>query len=267
MGSRSLRKWLRMTGDVTRRRSLAASFQSTALCVVLLGFWRGDTTESILRVELIAALVTFVALPILRIEHTCTKSNQGTAQRRDPSHEVSQVARTSDSMEPLQVPCDLRKKVYRYLLKRTGNRADAEDLLQETDIRLWVRSGITGQAPVHRLRAFVFTVARNALTDWMRRRKRSPVDFMEDSELPETQDPSQDTMAIASARQERERIHEVLKSLPEETRTCFVLHRYHALTYEEIADTLNISRPSVCRAIAEALSQMSAAIHHREIPR
>ncbi len=62
-----------MSARNTGHGTLAATFLRTALCIALIGFWRGDPAERILHVEVIAALAAFAALPVLTVEYSCNK--------------------------------------------------------------------------------------------------------------------------------------------------------------------------------------------------
>src|ERR1700732_1640057 len=67
-------------------------------------------------------------------------------------------------------------RLLRYLLYLTSNREQAEDLFQEVWMRVLVRGGqFDGKA---RFDTWLFTVARNLVIDWRRKRTMSSLDEM-----------------------------------------------------------------------------------------
>ena len=59
-------------------------------------------------------------------------------------------------------------RLYRFLLRMVGDTATAEDLFQQTWIR--VMEKIAGYDPSHRFDAWLFAVARNLAIDHLRRK-------------------------------------------------------------------------------------------------
>jgi len=63
--------------------------------------------------------------------------------------------------------------VYNFSYRFAGNREDAEDITQETFLKVW--KSLKRYNPETAFRAWLFTVARNTASDFLRKRKKSPL--------------------------------------------------------------------------------------------
>jgi RNA polymerase sigma-70 factor, ECF subfamily len=128
-------------------------------------------------------------------------------------------------------------RLLRYLLFLTGKREVAEDLFQETWIRVLMRGGqYNGKA---RFDTWLFTIARNLVIDLSRKRTMASLDEM--SEANGDDRPFEITMDAPSpleqfeAREDRAEVGEVLLKLDSTYREVLVLRFYEELSLEEIA--------------------------------
>jgi len=125
----------------------------------------------------------------------------------------------------------------------TGNRADAEDVVQEALARALPRWGrISRVADVD---AYVRRMVVNAHTSWWRkfRRRESPVEKVRDSVLP-------------AAGADRLDLWAACQALPEPQRTAVVLRYYEQLEYAEIADLTGVREGSVRSRVSRGLATL-----------
>jgi RNA polymerase sigma-70 factor (ECF subfamily) len=123
-------------------------------------------------------------------------------------------------------------EVYRFTFWLVGDSSEAEDITSETFIRAWVnRSTIRTET----LKAYLFTIARNAFLQRQRKRKRQTV--LEDV----YPDPAPGPVERAETQFELLRVQKYLQTLPEIDRAAFVLRVQHELPYAEIARVLGLS--------------------------
>ena len=124
--------------------------------------------------------------------------------------------------------------VYRYLLRMTGRGDVAEDLTQEVFVR--VVRGADGYDERGQERAWLFSIARNLLIDFQRKRRREPVDAVEDMVNGDSDpDVSLD-------------IKRAIATLPETDREAFLLRVVVGLGHDEIAALVGATPASVrCR--------------------
>ncbi|GGA79036.1 RNA polymerase sigma24 factor [Edaphobacter acidisoli] len=127
-------------------------------------------------------------------------------------------------------------RLMRYLLFLTGKRDVAEDLFQETWMRVLVRGAqYNGKA---RFDTWLFTIARNLVIDLSRKRTMSSLDEMSegDDERPfeiAISDPS--PLEHFQSRENSAEVGEVLLTLDSTYREVLVLRFYEELSLEEIA--------------------------------
>lgn len=128
-------------------------------------------------------------------------------------------------------------RLLRYLLFLTGRREVAEDLFQETWMRVLVRGAqYNGKA---RFDTWLFTIARNLVIDLSRKRTMASLDEM--SENDEDDRPFEVAMAGPSpleqftSREDSAEVGEVLLTLDASYREVLVLRFYEEMSLEEIA--------------------------------
>ncbi len=128
-------------------------------------------------------------------------------------------------------------RLLRYLLFLTGKREVAEDLFQETWMRVLLRGAqYNGKA---RFDTWLFTIARNLVIDLSRKRTMSSLDEM--SEGGEDERPFEIAMDAPSpleqvqTSEDRAQVSEVLLKLDSIYREVLVLRFYEELSLEEIA--------------------------------
>jgi RNA polymerase sigma-70 factor (ECF subfamily) len=134
------------------------------------------------------------------------------------------------------------------------NRADAEDLVQETMLRAF--RGFSQFQPGTNLKAWLFTILCRARTDTIRRIFRSPqtVELVED----ERQEPATQERALTSGSEE---ISRALSRVPETYRVAVVLRDIEELTYEEIARALEIPVGTVMSRIHRGRARLRQELH------
>lgn len=148
---------------------------------------------------------------------------------------------------------ETRTALGRFLLRFCPSAHDAEDLVQETYLRVYQhRQKYDGRSSV---KTWMFAIAMNLLRD--RQRKKSAVRLVEDG-LPAPVDQRLEKAELA------ERIRTLVQSLPEGQREIFILYRYEGLPYDEIARMLGISVGAVKAQMHHALQKVRAGLEPRE---
>ena len=126
-------------------------------------------------------------------------------------------------------------RLINFFYRSTGNRADAEDLAQETFIELnRVAARYQAQGTFS---AFIFTLAHRRLIDSYRKKNRRPLEYVDPGEY-FMQSQAETTNQV---REIEEAFHCALTSLPDNQRNAILMLQQQGLSYGEIAQALNAS--------------------------
>ncbi|MGE8112222.1 MULTISPECIES: RNA polymerase sigma factor [Pseudomonas] len=138
-----------------------------------------------------------------------------------------------------------RLSLLRTLQRMVGNHSTAEDLLQETYLRV---SRALGERPIEHLEPFVFQTARNLALDHLRTRRvrsRMLVDDVPDEVLHNVASAHGSSEDAAHAEQLLKHLSVSLNQLTERQQRIFILSRLHGASYLEIAEQLHVSASTV----------------------
>ncbi len=152
-----------------------------------------------------------------------------------------------------------RGPLMNYLYRFTGNRAVAEELMQEVFLRLCRAAGT--YEPRSAFRTWLYQIATNVGRNEVRRReysvKKEPLSPL----ISGTQNglggaisnpPSASPEDMARARQMEELTQQVLSRMPEKQRAALLLRRHHGFSYREISDVMNLRTGAVKSLIHRA---------------
>jgi RNA polymerase sigma-70 factor (ECF subfamily) len=128
-----------------------------------------------------------------------------------------------------EVARDHGRFLYNVAYRLAGNDADAQDLVQETLLR--VRRGLETYEPGS-MPAWLSRIVTNVFLDEVRRRRRRPADSLPDE--PERVLPASPAADEASE-DLSDTVQSALAALPDEFRTAVVLCDIVGLSYDEIA--------------------------------
>ncbi len=162
-----------------------------------------------------------------------------------------------------------RTPVFSFLLRLTGDRGRAEDLCQETFLKVVKASGSWEERA--RFTTWLFAIARNLAVDEARRmsvRRAEPLDPVDpDGERrraePAAEDPSPDRAADAAL--VRPKLEAALQALPPEQREVFLLREYSGLRFAEIAEVTGTPENTVKSRMRYALEALRAELAARGI--
>ena len=134
-----------------------------------------------------------------------------------------------------EVARDYGRFLYTVAFRLTGNRDDAEDLVQ--DVLLRVHRGLAGYRPGS-MEGWLSRITTNAFLDDVRRRRRRPVVTLEGAETRLPPGPPADEAAAADVLPDD--VQQALLKLPEDFRVAVVLCDVVGLPYDEIAEILGV---------------------------
>lgn len=150
------------------------------------------------------------------------------------------------------------RPLLQFFRRRLRSEDDACDAAQEVFLRL-ARPGVR-EAAQGRERAYLFTTARNLLTDQHRRHSSQGIEAFQPLEEADTLAAADSTEARLICRDTARVLREGLSSMKRKHREVFVLHRFGELGYRQIAARLGISERTVERRMSRALSHLERAL-------
>jgi len=132
----------------------------------------------------------------------------------------------------------LSDKLFRLALRITMNRAEAEDVVQDTLLKVWEHREEWEQ--INNLEAFAIATCRNRALDVMKRAGRNAEKLDEMAHFS-----SQTPQEQLEANEQISLVNRLMDDLPEVQRTIMLLRDIEGKTYQEIAQTLDISETQV----------------------
>ena len=152
---------------------------------------------------------------------------------------------------------------YRLAHCLTGNRTDAEDVVQDASLRAFrAIRGFAGSSA----RAWVLSIVRNTAYSWLRKNRAGVIGSVEDAEAVEAAQPNRgqpDAVtpeAALIAKTDAEHIRAAIAALPTPFRETLVLRDIEGLDYREIAEVSEVPIGTVMSRLARARCRLIASI-------
>lgn len=154
-----------------------------------------------------------------------------------------------------------RAPLNHYFLKRTAHVWDAQDLVQETYLRL-LAADRHGAEDIRNPEAYLYTIAANLMKKHAVARYSAPVgsDGLED--LIERLATPCDAAAGVDRDVRRQRLGELIGRLSPKCRAVLVMHYRDELSYRQIGEQLSISTSMVKKYIVKALAVCRQGMGH-----
>lgn len=155
-----------------------------------------------------------------------------------------------------EIARDYGRFLYTVAYRLTGNHEDAQDLVQEVLLR--VRRGLATYQPGN-MEGWLSRIATNAFLDDVRRKKRRPVEALPDDPervLPGAL-PADEALAAANL---PDHVQDAVRDLPPDYRAAVVLCDVVGLSYDEIAESLDVPIGTVRSRIHRGRSILREAL-------
>jgi len=151
---------------------------------------------------------------------------------------------------------EARGKLLGWIRRRVPDPAEAEDLLQDTFLRVTQRES---QDEVSHFEGYLYRTAESVLADRYRRRQVRHADAHIALEPDRHHAEDADALRALLARERLRAVSTSLMALPERARAVFVLRRVEGLRYGEIATRLKVSLSTVEKDMAQAIEHLMGA--------
>jgi RNA polymerase sigma-70 factor (ECF subfamily) len=149
-------------------------------------------------------------------------------------------------------------RLYRYLLRLTGNQAMAEDVFQQAWVR--VAEQVARYDVSRPFLPWLFTLARNLALDQLRRTQPASLEAVEEPAAPLGAGEPADPLACVAAAQRAERLSAALDDLPPLDREVLALRFEEELSLSGIAATLGVPLPTAKARLYRALERLRRAL-------
>ena len=134
----------------------------------------------------------------------------------------------------------LKNKLFRLALRITLNRAEAEDVVQETLIRVWSRRDEWPR--LSSIEAFCLRIAKNLAIDRSEKMDAQTVELTPaDEQTPDASGPHERLVA----QEQMALLHRLMDALPEPQRLIIHLRDVEEKPYKEIAELLDLTEEQV----------------------
>ena len=135
-------------------------------------------------------------------------------------------------------------------LRRLGDRGRAEDALQEAFAAIW-RSASSYDPARGQGGAWLYTVARNAIVDGVRKRPEPPMDAPDEPSTERGPDEHAEASWLSW------RVHSAIELLPDHERPVIELAYWGGLSQSEISEFLDVPLGTVKTRTRSALSRLA----------
>ncbi len=155
----------------------------------------------------------------------------------------------------------LAPRILGFAMRLLSDRAEAEDVTQETMLRLW-RQAPNWRSGEAQVSTWAYRVATNLCTDLRRARGRRPGVAFDDA--PEVADGAQGAVAVMIQTDRMAALQDALAHLPDRQRQAVVLRHIEGLTNPEIGQIMDIGVEAVESLTARGKRALSAILAGRK---
>jgi len=150
----------------------------------------------------------------------------------------------------------INSPLFAYILSLVQNTQDAEDILQETYLK--IRAAAHLYQPQGKPMAWIFTITRNLSMMTLRKQKRNAdldMENLENDRLFATNMDIQDQLVL----------HTLLRDMEEAERSIILLHAVSGVKHREIAQALSIPLPTVLSKYNRGLKKLRRKLEAQKV--
>ena len=140
--------------------------------------------------------------------------------------------------------------VHAFLWRMTGSREEAEDLAQDTFVK--VHANASAYRPEGRFRSWLFRISGNLVRSWARRRRIVGwIRYDPDLHEQPSAHPGPDDLLYED--ETSRRVRDALAGLPVRQRQALIMRKYHEMSQREIAVAMGATEGAVESLLIRAL--------------
>jgi RNA polymerase sigma-70 factor (family 1) len=141
---------------------------------------------------------------------------------------------------------DYYKSVRNFIWFRCGDQDLAEDIAQDTFVKLWENRNRIDKSTV---KAYLYKIAQNNTINYQKRQQL----LLKFKKKPGNDREYDHPEKLAEMNEYEEKLQRVIAMLPEGGREVFLMNRIEDMTYQEIADRLGLSVKAIEKRMSKVL--------------
>ena len=158
-----------------------------------------------------------------------------------------------------------QRPVFNLAYRMLGNPTEAEDAAQETFLRAYAK--LNQYNPAHKFSTWILSIANHHCIDRLRKRRVTYLSIDDNPVLMNLEGDSVAPEHSALRREQARELQALLQELAPEYRTPLILRYWNEYSYQEIADTMQISLASVKTRLFRARKQLAEIYQKAEANR
>jgi RNA polymerase sigma-70 factor (ECF subfamily) len=167
---------------------------------------------------------------------------------------------STEQMNFDKIARELAQSIFHFFERYVRNRQTAEDLLQETLMRM--NKGLPSFAGYSSIKTWAFSIARRVAADYLRHPDRQ-INLIQLDEAEELAGSDDEIHARLSAGEMSDCIRSVIDRLPEAYRSALILHDIEGLSAEQTAEISECSVATAKIRIHRARLQLKKALENK----
>ena len=149
-------------------------------------------------------------------------------------------------------------RTYSIALRIVGSAADAEDVVQDTFLKVWIHRGQWQQGRA-KFSTWLYRVVTNRCIDLRRRPRTDDVDA-----IPEPADSQPDTVSAMQRNEVNSMLEAAMGQLPEQQRVAVILSYHEDMTNAEIADVMDTTISAVESYLKRGRQHLKKLLRRKE---
>lgn len=181
---------------------------------------------------------------------------------QDPDQELIQRCRSGDQPAFNQLVLKYRNRVMGIATRMLGDRVEAEDLAQDVFVKVY--HGLQGFQGEALFSTWLYRIAANSCLNQIRKRKReSQVPVSADDPEPNISDGKSNPHTLLEKKELNSFLEKAIRALPREQKMVLILRDIEGLSYEEIADSLELELGTVRSRLHRARLEVRASVKEK----
>ena len=148
--------------------------------------------------------------------------------------------------------------IFRFCQLKVSVRATAEDISQEVFTRYWQQLRLGKD--IQNERALLYSIARNLIIDWYRKRKEQSLDVLSEAGFEFASDDHHPTLVQSEVRE----VIQVISSLDETTREALTLRFVEGLSPKDIAEITGETANTISVRLNRGIKKVQEHLHIHE---